>query len=189
MKKNFINVQLFGDPSGDPNAQAPNATAGGAQTPGAGGDDTAPNAAQELIEFKKNFVSRDQYEAEKKRADGYLAAILNNREDEVAAKEGSESEVSADEIAKSMFVEDNKMTDLEYAENALALRSARIAAGEVDPFLPDDPDEKDYEIAQNVADVFEDCIKGANGNNASFIALLQSRIKETPILSNKFKRR
>lgn len=184
MKKHFINVQLFGDPSGDPNAQAPNATAGGAQTPGAGGDDATPNAAQELIEFKKNFVSREQYEKEKQRADGYLAAILNNREDDIVAKEGEVSEVDPNAIAKAMFVEDNKMLDLEYCENAMALRAARIAAGDPDPFLPNDPDEKDYVIAQNVADVFEDCIKGANGNNATFMALIQSRIKETPLLPN-----
>ena len=187
MKKTFIKLQLFGDPSGDPNAQAPNAAAGGAQTPGAVGDDATPNAAQELIEFKKNFVSREQYEKEKERADGYLAAILNNREDDVVAKEG-EVIINPEDIAKEMFVEDNKMTDLEYCENALALRKARLAAGDKDPFLPDDPDDKDYEIAQNVADVFEDCIKGANGNNATFMALIQSRMKDTPILPN-FKRR
>lgn len=188
MKKHFINIQLFGDPSGDPNAQAPNAAASGAQTPGAGGDDATPNAAQELIEFKKNFVSREQYEKEKQRADGYLAAILNNREDDIVAKEGEVSDVDPNDIAKAMFVEDNTMTDIEYVENSLRLRNARLAAGEKDPFLPADPDDKDREIAQNVADVFEDCIRGANGNNAAFLALLQSRIKDTPILPN-FKRR
>lgn len=188
MKKHFINVQLFGDPSGDPAAQAPNAAANGAQTPGAGSDDATPNAAQELIEFKKNFVSRDQYEAEKQRADGYLAAILNNREDEVAASEG-ENKVNPEEIAKKMFVEDNKMLDIEYAKNALALRKARMDAGDPDPFLPNDPEDKDYEIAQNVAEVFEDCIKGADGNNATFMALLQSRIKETsPLLRKPIRR-
>lgn len=188
MKKNFINVQLFGDPAGDPKATAPDPTGNGAQTPGPVGDDATPNAAQELIEFKRKYVSREQYEAEKQRADGYLAAILNNREDEVAASESSESAVDATELAKELFVEDNKMSDIEYASKVLAQRKAVLEAGGEDPFLPHDPEDRDYEIAQNVADVFEDCIKAANGNNATFIALLQSRIKETQTLP-KFNRR
>ena len=186
--RNFIKLQLFGDPAGDPAAAAPNAAASGAPTPGAGGDDATPNAAQELIDFKKNFVSREQFEAEKRRADGYLAAILNNREEDVAASESGEK-VDPEEIARKTFVEDNNMTDLEYVENCLKIREARLAAGEPDPFLPDDPDDKAYEIAQNVADVFEDCIKGANGNNATFMALIQSRMKDSPTLLKKPLRR
>ena len=67
MEEKFIKLQLFGDPSGDPNANAKDPSGSG--DPGAGGDDATPNAAQELIEFKKKFVSREQYEAEKQRAD------------------------------------------------------------------------------------------------------------------------
>jgi len=81
------------------------------------------------------------------------------------------------------------MTDLEYCENALKLRNARIASGDPDPFLPNDPDEKDVEIANNVADVFEQCIKAADGNNAAFVAMLQSKIKETSGLPKNFIRR
>ena len=187
MKNQFIKVQLFGDPAGDPNAQANGSTDPMAQTPGAGGD--APNAAAELLEFKKKYVPVEKYEAERNRADGYLAAIMNNRENEIVAREGGDNEVDADALAKEMFVHDNQMTDLEYCENALKLRNARLAAGEVDPFLPNDPDEQDVEIANNVADVFEQCIKAADGNNAAFVAMLQSRIKETSGLPKNFIRR
>jgi len=81
MKDQFINVQLFGDPAGDPNPLANGSSDPKAQTPGAGGD--APNAAAELLEFKKKYVPVEKYEAERNRADGYLAAIMNNREDDI----------------------------------------------------------------------------------------------------------
>lgn len=187
MKNRFIRIQLFGDPAGDPNANANAPTGAAAQTPGANGD--APNAAQELLEFKKKYVPVEKYEAERDRADGYLAAIMNNREDEVAAQQGNEEKVNADELAKELISEDNSMTDLEYCQKALELRNARIKAGENDPFLPDDPDEKDVEIAQNVADVMEQCINEADGNNATFMALLNSRIRETSPLPKLTKRR
>ena len=187
MTHNFIKLQLFGDPTGDPNAHANGSTDPMAQTPGAGGD--APNAAEELLEFKKKYVPVEKYEAERNRADSYLAAIMNNREADIVARESDDDEVDADALAKEMFVEDNKMTDLEYCENALKLRNARLLAGETDPFLPNDPDEKDVEIANNVADVFEQCIKAADGNNAAFVAMLKTRIKETSVLPKNFIRR
>lgn len=180
MIKNRINIQLFGDPTGDPQPTAPNPTGPGAN-PGPSGADATPNDADLLLEFKKNHVTREEYLKEKERADSYLKAILENREAEIAAAEGAEKKVDAKAIAQEMFVEDNSMSDIEYVTKALQLRKARIDAGERDPFLPDNYDDKDMEIAENVADVFEDCIKLANGDNASFIALLQSRMKDPTI--------
>lgn len=182
MKKGFILLQLFGDPTGDPQPRDPNPTGTDPQTPGSG-DDASPTTAEMLLEFRKKHVPIEEYNKEKERADSYLQAILENREEEIAIREGgAEGKLDADEIAKKMFVPDNGMTDLEYIQNALNLRKARMAAGERDPFLPDNFDEKDVEIAQNVADVFEECVKLANGDNASFIGILQGKIKDAPIV-------
>lgn len=175
--KIFIKIQLFGDPAGDPNAKGPNAAANGPQTPGADGDDAQPNAAQELIDFRKNFVTREKYEEAVKRGDDFLRAIVENREDEVIPEDPSKK-IDPNKIAKDLFKEDNTMSDIEYVQNILDLREARMKAGERDPFLPDNFREEDVVIAQNVADVFKDCIKVADGDNGAFIALLQSRMKD-----------
>lgn len=177
MSEQFIKVQLFGDPAGDPGPRGDDPAGSTQQTPGAEDGEAKSNAAKELIEFKKKYVSREEYEKAVKRGDDFLAAIMENREGEIAGqqKEKEEKE-TADNIAKRMFVPDNHMSDIEYVENALKLRELRIKAGEKDPFLPDNPSEEDYEMAQNAADVFADCLKLANGDNGAFLALLQTRI-------------
>ena len=182
MTKLFINLQLFGDAPADPTTTTTDPT-GPVKTPGDTGGDTQPNDAEMLLEFRKKHVPIEDYLREKTRADGYLQAILENREGEIAEAEGgSTPRVNPDEIAEKLFVHDNNMTDLEYITNVLDLRRARMAAGEPDPFLPSDYDDNDVEIAENVADVFEQCVKLANGDNASFIGILQGRIKENSVI-------
>ena len=102
--KNFIKIQLFGDPAGDPNAKGPNAAANGPQTPGADGDDAPQNAAQELLDFRKNFVTREKYEEAVKRGDDFLRAIVENREDEVIPEDQSKK-IDPNKIAKDLFKE------------------------------------------------------------------------------------
>lgn len=179
MSEQFIKLQLFGDPAGDPAASGNDPAGSPTPTPGAEGGEATPNAAKELIEFKKKYVSREEYEKAVKRGDDFLAAIMENREGEIAGQQKEkEDKDAANDIAKRMFVPDNSMSDIEYVENVLKLRDLRIKAGERDPFLPDNPREEDYEKAQNVADVFADCLKLANGDNGAFLALLQSRIND-----------
>lgn len=179
MSEQFIKVQLFGDPAGDPSASGGDPSGSPTPTPGAEGGEATPNAAKELIEFKKKYVTREEYEKAVKRGDDFLAAIMENREDEIARQQKEkEDKETAEDIARRLFVPDNSMSDIEYVQNALKLREIKLKAGEKDPFLPDSPRDEDYEIAQNVADVFEDCLKLANGDNGAFLALLQTRIKD-----------
>lgn len=187
MTPNFIKLQLFGDPAGDPQQTAQNAPASSA-TPPAGTDTVPPeNDAELLLRFKQEHVRREELDKANARADAYLKAIMENREAEIIEAEGKKEEkINADELARKTFVPDNGMSDIEYAENVLKIRNARIAAGERDPFLPNNyaegtiasDMERDKEIAENVADVLEQCIELADGDNASFIALFQSRIRE-----------
>lgn len=181
MSEQFIKLQLHGDPAGDPGQPGVDPAGSNQQTPGAEGGEATPNAAKELLEFKSKYVPRDLYDKAIKRGDDFLAAIMENREGEIAGQQREkEDKETAEDIAKRMFVPDNNMSDIVYVENALKLRDLRIKAGERDPFLPDNPREEDYEMAQNVADVFADCLKLADGDNGAFLALLQSRIKDDP---------
>ena len=73
------------------------------------------------------------------------------------------------------------MRDLEYMTKVLQVRAARIAAGQRDPFLPENYEDRNIESAENFAEVARECIELAKGDNASFIALFNSRIKDTPM--------
>lgn len=179
MSEQFIKIQLHGDPAGDPGQPGIDPAGSNQPTPGAEGGEATPNAAKELLDFKNKYVPRELYDKAIKRGDDFLAAIMENREGEIAGQQKEkEDKETAEDIAKRMFIPDNSMSDIEYVQNALKLRDIKIKAGEKDPFLPDNPREEDYEIAQNVADTFEDCLKLADGDNGAFLALLQSRIKD-----------
>lgn len=184
----FIKIQLFGDPSGDPQQNAPDAAAKGAIT-GAGGAETAPNDADWLIQFKKEHVSREEYEREKNRADSYLKAIMEDREDTLEEVARKEKAVDYKKLAAETFVEDNRMTDIEYITNVLEIRDAAIKAGKADPFLPQNPEPRDVEIAEAVADVFRECLELAAGDNASFNGILQGRMKDSKMPLNNYMRR
>lgn len=179
MRKNFILLQLHGDPAGDPQQKEAQYPAGDSALPDQRGGDTTPNDADLLYQWKRDHVSREEYQKEKDRADSYLKAILENREDEIAKKEGRESLADPNELCKELFVEDNNMSDLEYITKALNLRDARIANGEKDPFLPTNPEDRDYEIAEKVAEGLKECVRLANGDNASFIREVQNIMRDT----------
>lgn len=188
MSKEFIKIQLFGAPPGDP-TKAPDTAVDGKKQPGADGDDTAPNAAEELYNFQENYVTKEKYDAAVKRGDDYLKAIISHTEKDLLQNEGVKTpEVDVQKLARKTFSEDNQMSDLEYCKNVLMIRNAQIEAGAVDPFLPPEPDERDYIVAENVADVLDQCITEAKGNNASFIALFQSRLKDVPLPKNFLRR-
>lgn len=189
MSEQFIKLQLFGDPAGDPAASGKDPAGSPTPTPGAAGDDTASNAAEELYNFQENFVPKAKYDEAVKRGDNYLQAIIKHSEADVLKKEGVVTQdVNVQDLARKTFIEDNQMTDLEYCQNVLTIRNAQIAAGAPDPFLPADPEDRDYQIAENVADVLDQCIKEAKGNNASFIALFNARLKDTPLPKNYLRR-
>ena len=172
MSKEFIKLQLFGDPSGDPQPNDP--------TPPGGGDQ--PNdtdLAQQLADLKKKFVSKEDYDKVVKDRQTLIDAIMEGREDDLIPK--PEEKVDADKIVKEILVQDNNMSDIEYMTKVLQVRDARIEAGQRDPFLQENYEERDVESANNFADNVRECIELAKGDNASFIALFNSRIKDTPM--------
>ena len=93
------------------------------------------------------------------------------------------------EIQEVLGIGSAGMSNIEYAKHALRIRKKMMELGQPDPFLPKGhdfkPDESDKQKAQNVADVFEECIEAANGDNALFTATLQSKIAEdSPLMKN-----
>lgn len=137
-----------------------------------------------IKELKQNSVDRSKYDqvvAEKK---ALLDALVNGEEIEVA-KEPSRS---VEELRKEMF-SGNQITNLQFAKDALELRKALIAKGERDPFLPTSrsyiPVEEDIEGAKRLADVLQECIDYAEGDNNVFTNELQRHMVDTGINKRK----
>lgn len=134
-----------------------------------------------IKELKQNSVDRSKYDqvvAEKK---ALLDALVNGEEIE-ASKQPSRS---IEELRQEMFKSNSGLSNLEYAKDVLELRKALMAKGEPDPFLPTSrkyiPHDEDYQTAQKVADVIQECIDYAEGDSDVFTNELQRRMVDSKI--------
>ena len=103
-------------------------------------------------------------------------------------EEPKKAEVDINELRKN-FLKENQ-SNLEYAENVLALRNALMEKNpDDDPFLPKghniNATEQDKIDAQNVADVLEQCIELADGNSDAFTIALQNRMVDIKLPKRK----
>lgn len=195
----FIKIQLFGDSSEPPQpTPGPNPTGDG-QNPAPG--DNAPNDADILYQFDEQFVPRKDYDALMKDKERILASVWRHTEKDLpeVQKKAELQKMDVDKLSAETFKENCKLTDLQYIENVLKIREARMAQGYPDPFAPanrtkDDPFAKampsaeDLEIAQKVADGLQHCVDEANGDNASFLLEYQKITREMPRLGSMLRR-
>lgn len=128
--------------------------------------------------IKENTVSKESYA--KLRADNkrLMDALVNGEQIE----QETSTPVDVDELRKKLFDPSANLSNLEYVESALRLRSELIEKGERDPFLPIGSHVREsaemYERAQNVADVLQECVDHAQGDSGIFTAQLQRRLKD-----------
>ena len=99
------------------------------------------------------------------------------------------------ELRTALYTDDvQQLTDLEMITKTLQLRQAIIDEGGVDPFVPQGnkfvAEDSDYATAEKVADVLQQCVDYADGDNAVFINELQRRTMDiAPISTRKGKTR
>lgn len=140
-----------------------------------------------INDLKKTTVSKDQYNKLKEENERLLDSLINGDSIHV----DKDKPVDINDLRKTLFNDTGKtMTNLEYVSTALKLRSALIAAGEKDPFLPHGdkvsitPDQID--AAEQAAQVFQECVNFADGDSGIFTAELQRRTKDvSPIFSKR----
>lgn len=142
---------------------------------------------EQIKNLKQNTVSKEAFEeleAEHKRLIGEL---VNGQTPVIEA----EVMPDIDKMRRELFDPEKQYSNLEYCQRALDLRNAVMKSGGTDPFLPSGPNVNatiaDEEAAQRVADVLEQCIDVAQGDNGVFTAALQSRMVE-PLMPNRKKR-
>lgn len=121
-------------------------------------------------------VSKAEYEKVKAERDKVMQYVIDGKGD--LDQEGSKKEENIDITALKKKLANPDISNLEYIETSLKLRQAAIDKGESDPYLPKSGTvtESDIEQAKKIAKVFEETVKEANGNDAVFRALLESKI-------------
>lgn len=131
---------------------------------------------EQLNNLRQNSVSKADYEkllADNKK----LATALANGEYNQQQK--TESPVDINELRKSLFNEDNN--NLQYCEKALKLRKALMDSGQIDPFVPTgrkiNPTQFDFDTAEKVAQVMQECVDYAQGDSQLFTQELQRRTR------------
>lgn len=143
--------------------------------------DTDSDYVAAINELKQNTVSKTEYTKLRAENKKLLDALVNGREIDLPKEE----KVDVNDLRKKLFNKDANLSNLEYVDTALKLRTALIEQGERDPFLPvgDRVSETTemYDIAQRVADGLQECVEFADGDSGIFTAQLQRITKDTPI--------
>lgn len=146
-------------------------------------DEQKPNThetdyIEAIKKLKAETVDKAEYERLREDNRKLLDSIVNGTHtDDEAAKTPVLREPQ--EIRKELFKEDAGLSNLEFATKALELRTSLMAKGETDPFLPQGAQilatEEDIAGAQRVADVLQQCVDYASGDNSVFTNELQRR--------------
>lgn len=129
--------------------------------------ETEFDPVQAINELKQNSVSKEQYQKVVEEKNKYLKALIDGNQ---VAEAQPKEPVNIDELRKSLFGEE--LNNLDYAKKALELRDAIIEKEGKDIFVGRGskltPTTEDYECAQHVADVFQQCIDVAEGDSEIF---------------------
>lgn len=142
-----------------------------------------------IKELQNNTVSKEQYLKLKGENKKLLDALVSGNTIEQPVQK---PKADINELRKKLFNKDGQLTNLEFVETSLELRDALMEAGEPDPFLPigsrvtPTPDEA--RIAENVAEIYRECIDYADGDSEVFTNELMRRTTDVMPMSRGKKR-
>ena len=144
--------------------------------------------SQALKEIKENMVPKASYDELKKQNEELAKTIKEAFSGESESLKGAEpGKVDCDKLIKDLKSGD--LSNLDYVKTALKLREERLRTTGVDIFVPKGiqitPDANDEQIAQNVADVFQQCVDGCGGDSGVFTAMLQARTDDIKLPKKK----
>ena len=134
-----------------------------------------------LEEQKKNSVSKDEYEALKRENQELFNAVLNGGSLQSGSPKVDEKP-DIKQLREDLYGGKKQLNNLEFAKKTLELRKALMDEGEIDPFVPVGqnitPDADDFEAAERVASVIQECIDTSEGDSGVFTNLLQLKTAE-----------
>ena len=134
---------------------------------------------EQIKNLKQNSVPKETFEALEAEHKRLIGELVNGQGPTV---EVITSKPDIAQMRRELYDPNAQFSNIEYCSRTLALRKAIMDEGEMDPFLPIGPNVKptsaDEEAAQRVADVIQECLDIADGNNDIFTAALQSRMTD-----------
>ncbi|MBQ0114041.1 MAG: hypothetical protein KBT03_13005 [Bacteroidales bacterium] len=135
-----------------------------------------------ISKLKSETVSVDEYNKLKQDNANLLNAMLEGKSTTV---EEPIKKMSAAQCREALFKPEHELNDIEYVSRALQLREAVLAETGEDCFVPKAhnyaPSKEAFESAQRTAEVFQQCIDYAQGDNGLFINELQRRTNDVMI--------
>lgn len=148
------------------------------------------STADIIADIKANHVPKSKYERLEADYNKVLNAIRNNEEIEIKQEEKPD----INQLRRELYTEDcNELNDIQYVQKTLQLRQAIIDEGGQDPFVPfgkqHGPEESDFATAERAAQIFQECVDYADGDNSLFIAELQRRTMDINPISSRQSRR
>ena len=137
-------------------------------------EDMTPDYLEAIQSLKQNSVDRSEYEKLKAENKKLINAVVNGQ----SAGEAEQPKMrETDAIRDDLF--NHEHNNLDYVKLALELRSALIAEGKPDPFLPMGsqiaPTADDEAKAEKVAQIYQECIDYAEGDSKLFTQELMRR--------------
>ena len=143
-------------------------------------EDTTVDYIAAINELKQNTVDKAKYEQSEAERKRLLNMVVNGQTVDVP-EEPKHREINV--IRNELFNKEHN--NLDYIKLSLELRNALIAEGQPDPFLPYgrqiSPTREDEEIAEKVAQVYQECVDFAEGDSELFTNELMRRTKDVKI--------
>lgn len=143
-------------------------------------DDPQQDYLEAIKNLKQNTVDKAKYEQSEAERKRLLNMVVNGQTVDIP-EEPKHREINV--IRNELFNKEHN--NLDYIKLSLELRNALIAEGQPDPFLPYgrqiSPTREDEEIAEKVAQVYQECVDFAEGDSELFTNELMRRTKDVKI--------
>lgn len=142
-----------------------------------------------IQQLKATTVSKEEYDALAAERRQLLDSIVNGTATAPETQtETPDYETIKKDCRNKLFAEGSELNNLEYCKTALELRDAVLKSEGVDIFVGSGhnltPTNEDYDKAQRVADVMQECIDEAGGNSEIFTAQLMTRTNDIKLPGN-----
>ena len=131
---------------------------------------------QTIQELKENSVDRKIFDKMKSERDMLIKSLANGSTSEASesVQVRSLADCKADFLTKTT-------SQCEYMERVLALRDAAMREVQSDPFVAEGhhvkPTAYDYQRAQEIADIYRECLDYAEGDDQIFMNEINRRIR------------
>lgn len=132
---------------------------------------------EQINKLKENSVSKEEYQKVQEENRTLLQNLVNGQKP--SPEDKPEDKKPLLDLKKETFMS-GKINDVDYVQNLLEIRKRVIDEKGYDPFVANGaeiaPTQQDYESAEKVAKVLQECIDSSGGDNAIFVATLQNRM-------------